>query len=125
MSFWSNAKINCGLSADPSWRRCVATWAGVSLFLIAVAAYFSYGYYHLDEYYQIIEFTSFKLGKTPAAELAWEYHRLSRPWMQPAIYFVPPGRKPQCTVGIENPFKLGQYFFVRSMVCAAGPWSFR
>ena len=85
MTFWSNVKLNGGLAGDPEWRRCVAKWAAVSLFLISVAAYFSYGFYHLDEYYQILEYTSFKLGKTPAAELAWEYHCQSRPWMQPAI----------------------------------------
>ncbi len=118
MTFWSNVKLNGGFTGDPDWRRCVAKWAAVSLLLISVAAWFSYGFYHLDEYYQILEFTSFKLGKTPAAELAWEYHRQSRPWMQPAIYFGI--AKAAMLVGIESPFKLALLFRAFDGLCCWG-----
>ena len=103
----SNIKRNGGL-ADPEWRRFVARWSGVSLLLIGVAAWFSYGFYHLDEYYQITEFTSYKLGKTPESELAWEYHRQSHPWLQPAIYYV--AAKAAMRLGVENPFTLALIF---------------
>ena len=88
MSLLANFRANSGLDADPEWRRFVWRWAGVSLLLIAVASYFSYGFFQFDEYYQVTEFVSFKLGKTPPDQLAWEYHQQIRPWLQPAVYYA-------------------------------------
>lgn len=55
------------------------------LILYTLAAYFSSGFYHWDEYYQILEFTALKWGKTTAQELPWEFHAKMRPWLQAAI----------------------------------------
>lgn len=114
-TFWSNAKQNCGLADDSQWRRFVAKWALVSLCPILIAAYFSFGFYHLDEHYKIIELTSYKLGKTPEAELLWEYHCQSSPWLQPAIYYGI--AKVAMLVGVENPFKLAYLFRLFDGMC--------
>lgn len=53
--------------------------------LISVAAYFSLGYHHADEHFQILEFAALKLKLTQPADLAWEYHFQMRPAMQPAL----------------------------------------
>lgn len=66
----------------------------VILFCCAIVVYFitaynSDGYYHADEHYQIIEYASMKMHKTPVENLAWEYHRQIRSTIQPTLaYFI-------------------------------------
>lgn len=60
----------------------------LSLFLHLVAAFFSTGYHHYDEHYQIMEWAGFKLGLTPVDHLAWEYPAQIRSWLQPAFAFT-------------------------------------
>jgi hypothetical protein len=45
------------------------------------------GYHNPDEYFQITEFASYKLGITPAANLAWEFNAGIRPALQPAMIY--------------------------------------
>ncbi|NOU46987.1 MAG: hypothetical protein HOO86_08000 [Bacteroidales bacterium] len=64
-----------------------------SVFFIAIifycfTAYYSNGYYHADEHYQIIEFAGAKLGTNTANEQAWEFKAMSRQAIQPAIVYV-------------------------------------
>jgi phosphatidylinositol glycan class B len=59
--------------------------AAASLAVLALQSWHSQGYYHQDEYFQTIEFASYKLGTTPAADLAWEFPARIRPFFQPAI----------------------------------------
>ncbi len=112
MSLLANLRTNSGLGADPEWRRFVLRWAGISLLLIAVASYFSYGFFQFDEYYQITEFVSYKLGKTPPDQLAWEFHQQIRPWLQPAVYYW--AAKACLAIGIDNPFRLAWVFRIMS-----------
>jgi phosphatidylinositol glycan class B len=115
MAFWDNVRRNSGLAGDPAWRKFVVRWSLASLVLIAVACYFSYGMFKLDEYYQVVEFVGYKLGKTPAAELPWEFHDQIRPWLQPAIYYA--AAKGLIGLGVENPFTLTMAFRAISGVC--------
>ncbi len=115
MVFWQNLRTNSGLADDPEWRQFVVRWALVSLALIAVTCYFSYGFFQFDEYYQITEFVSFKLGKTPASELAWEYHQQIRPWLQPGIYYL--AARGMIAMGVDNPFTLSFVFRAISGLC--------
>ena len=51
---------------------------------IALAsAWFNEGFFSYDEHFQILEFAWFKLGRTPAAGLAWEFGARMRPALQP------------------------------------------
>jgi len=59
-----------------------------SLAVLALQSWHSQGYYEQDEYFQTIEFASYKLGTTPAADLAWEFPARIRPFLQPAIDLV-------------------------------------
>jgi len=63
-------------------RWCLAT----SALLFFACAVFSVGQHNPDEYYQIVEFTSAKLGISDPAGLPWEYAEQMRSWLQPAIY---------------------------------------
>ena len=58
----------------------------LALFLFAAEAWRSAGYYNPDEYFQTVEFASYKLGVTAAAELPWEFPARMRPFLQPALY---------------------------------------
>lgn len=58
-----------------------------ALALHLLAAFFSTGFHHFDEHFQIIEFLGLKLSKTSAAHMPWEYRDMVRPWAQPFIYY--------------------------------------
>src|SRR3954466_14998143 len=53
----------------------------------SMTAYFSVGYYHPDEHYQIIEFAGILDGTNTAQDLAWEYKAQIRPSLQPIICY--------------------------------------
>lgn len=72
------------------------------LFVYLITAYFSIGFYHPDEHFQILEFCNYKLGNSPASELPWEFHEKIRPAIQPAILWLL--EKGFYTIGISNPF---------------------
>jgi hypothetical protein len=82
------------------FRLCLA--ASAALFLMA--AVLSDGFLHPDEYYQIIEFASTKLGITDTKDLPWEYPAQMRPWLQPAIFVGL--AKFAAFLGINRPFTL-------------------
>src|SRR5690349_18118984 len=72
------------------------------ILLIGITAWFSIGYHHPDEHYQIWEFAKYKLGESPLADLPWEYHEQMRPGLQPFLAY--------CSIlgarilGITDPF---------------------
>jgi phosphatidylinositol glycan class B len=82
------------------FRFCLA--ASAALFL--ATAVLSEGFLHPDEYFQIVEFASTKLGITDTKDLAWEYPAQMRPWIQPAIFVGL--TKVAAFLGIHRPFTL-------------------
>lgn len=72
------------------------------LVLIVLTGWFSVGYHHPDEHYQVLEFAKFKLGEAPEADLPWEFHEKMRPGLQPFIAFC--GIKFFRFFGLEDPF---------------------
>ena len=60
--------------------------AGILVHLLA--AVFSVGYFQVDEHFQILEFTAFKLGVAEEGDLAWEFHSQIRPAIQPSFAFA-------------------------------------
>ena len=89
---------------DPTWRRSFRLYMGASLLLMLVAAALSDGIYHADEYFQIDEFASHKLGITPAQDLPWEFDAQVRPWLQPAFFYAI--AVPLRALGMEDAFSL-------------------
>ncbi len=54
-----------------------------------ITAYFSVGYFHGDEHYQIIEFSGLKTGTNKPIDMAWEYKAQVRSSVQPVLcYFI-------------------------------------
>lgn len=79
-----------------------------SLLLYAVTAYFSVGFHHPDEHFQILEFSTYKLQNTPPADLPWEFLAQIRPALQPfiAYYFTSFFH----FIGLYNPFIIASVF---------------
>ncbi len=75
-----------GAQSELDWRAFVARWMALSLVFHLIAAWFSLGHHSVDEYFQILEFLSFKRGITPESDLAVEFHEKMRPWLQPFVY---------------------------------------
>jgi phosphatidylinositol glycan class B len=71
------------------------------LFLLC-AAFTSF--HHWDEYFQIVEPASAKLGRTSPANLTWDYQEKMRPWLQPAFYVGL--ARAAAVVGIDRPLTL-------------------
>lgn len=94
--------------ADAEWMRFVRVWAIVSAVILAATAIGSLGYHHVDEQFQILEFLNYKLGKSQASSLAWEFEAQIRPWIQPALYYAI--AKPLIALGMEHPFILAAIF---------------
>jgi phosphatidylinositol glycan class B len=71
---------------NPLRGRFVEAHLLVSLWVITVTAVCSYGYFHEDEYFQVLAFTWAKLGLLDPGHLPWEHAARIRSYMQPAIY---------------------------------------
>lgn len=87
---------------EPIWKKFLIQWMGLSLIFHIITAYFSIGHHSADEYFQILEFLSFKLGKTPAHHLPTEFREHMRPWLQPWMYWCV--TRLWQFLGIYNPF---------------------
>jgi phosphatidylinositol glycan class B len=53
--------------------------------LFLAASWFSIGFRHGDEHYQIFEFAQCYLGKRTASQMPWEYYTMMRPTLQPML----------------------------------------
>ncbi|MCW3122905.1 MAG: hypothetical protein JWQ38_2397 [Flavipsychrobacter sp.] len=77
-------------------------WFSLGLFVQVVAAWFSVGYNHYDEHFQVLEFCNYKLGLSPAAALPWEFSTQCRGALQPFIAYS--FCKALQVFGLYNPF---------------------
>ena len=74
-------------------------WAALPLFV--VTAWFSVGYNHPDEHFQVLEFCFYKLGLVEAKDLPWEFAAQCRTSVHPFLaYCICKGL---FTLGIFNP----------------------
>ncbi|MBC6994505.1 hypothetical protein QWY85_05965 [Neolewinella lacunae] len=70
--------------------------------VLAVACWNSVGFHQGDEHFQLLEFANYRLGNTPAENLAWEYAAQMRPGTQPFLVFVV--LRALGAVGLADPF---------------------
>jgi phosphatidylinositol glycan class B len=85
MKFIATWADHSGLK-DRDWVKFLTQWLLFSLILHLIAGFLSVGFYDMDEHFQIMEFLSYKLGRTPVSHLAPEFLERSRSWMQPTLY---------------------------------------
>lgn len=74
----------------------------LALLVHLLSAWFNRGHFHPDEYFQILEFAGFKLGKTPLQDLPWEFQARIRPALQPALAWL--SAKSLLAAGVSDPF---------------------
>ena len=98
-----------------SIKKSFLFWMGISLVFHLLAAWYSIGYMHYDEHYQILEFAALKLGWTKPQFLAWEYAARIRPALQPG--FVIWLTK---TFHIKDPFSIA---YCCRMIAGVFAWS--
>jgi phosphatidylinositol glycan class B len=56
--------------------------------LIIICAWFSTGHLYPDEHFQILEFCNYKMGKSPADELPWEFQDRMRSGILPGFAYM-------------------------------------
>ena len=105
--------------------KAIVAWMQPRLFVIGLAVYAltawcSEGYHHPDEHFQVLEFAHYKLGRTPAADLPWEFAAQIRPGLQPmlAYGFIRAAE----TLGLSNPFT--QVFLLRLLTGWLCLWAY-
>ncbi|MFM2284735.1 MAG: hypothetical protein RLZZ543_232 [Bacteroidota bacterium] len=83
----------------------------LGLLVFLLTAYFSIGYFHPDEHFQIFEFCNYKLGRSPLSDLPWEYNEHMRPTLQPAMVYAFIQ-----VFGVDDPFRVALVFRLLSAV---------
>lgn len=74
------------------------------LILTIICAWFSLGHHQADEYYQVLEFCNYKLGRFPEQYMPWEFRERMRSTILPLItYGIARGL---LWAGIYNPYTL-------------------
>lgn len=95
-------------------RRSLA----ITLAVTCVTAWFSYAYFNIDEYFQVVEPARFALGQVERWTLPWELDQRMRPWLQPFFYYAI-GRA-LGAAGVRDPFTLGFAFRLVTGLLAVG-----
>ena len=81
----------------------------IGLVVYGLTAWCSEGYHHPDEHFQVLEFANYKIGRTPAADLPWEFAAQIRPGLQPMLTVA--AIRSAEALGIQSPFS--QIFLLR------------
>ncbi len=89
-------------------------WLQIAIIVHLLAAWFSVGHYHDDEYAQILNFAAFKIGADMQSQLMWEFEAGVRSGFQPFIAFVL--SKTTNFTGINSPYILA---FIYRFITAA------
>ena len=79
-------------------------WLITAILLHLLAAWFSVGHYHDNEYAQILNFATSKIGMDMQSELMWEFKTGVRSGFQPFIAYLL--SKVTTFIGIDSPFIL-------------------
>ena len=90
----------------------------IALLVQVVTAWFSVGYFHPDEHFQILEFCNYKLGFSSPNDLPWEYAAQCRSAIQPLIAFT--FSKILLLVGLYNPSTVA--FLLRLLIGVLSWW---
>ena len=98
--------------------RFVRAHLAVTFVVTCVTAWFSYGYFHNDEYFQVIELTRAKLGDVDPRVLPWEHAQKMRPWLQAFLYWLV--ARPLTASGVRDIFALAFVFRLLTGIANVG-----
>ena len=100
-------------------RRVLLT----ALIVHLICVWFSVGFHHPDEHFQLIEFANYKCGRTPLERLPWEFPAKMRPGLQPLMVYIL--LKPYYALGINNPFAFAMLLrFLSACMAMFTAWHF-
>ncbi len=85
-------------------NKTYRNWLLLGLLVQVITAWFSVGYFHPDEHFQILEFYNYKRGLSPVADLPWEFTAQCRTALQPFIVYW--FSRIAELVGVTSPFTL-------------------
>ncbi|NQW43005.1 MAG: hypothetical protein HQ463_06200 [Bacteroidetes bacterium] len=88
-------------------KPLIIVWI-VGIVLHMLSAWFSTGYFHVDEHFQLVEYSNYLIGNVSASELPWEFGATMRPTFQVYIFYW--GIKFFNLFGLHNPFILSAIF---------------
>lgn len=86
------------------------------IFALLVTCFFSIGFWHPDEHYQILEYLNVLQNPEYLSSLSWEYSERMRPWFQPYFYYFIVSFLN--ALKVTNPHHL--VFFLRIITAALG-----
>jgi len=89
-------------------------WFFFAFLIYLVAAWFSVGHYHDDEYYQVLDFAAYKLGLEVQNTVMWEYEEGIRSGLQPFIAYVV--AKGLTVFSVTSPFIWAFYLRLISLI---------
>lgn len=95
--FFQSSEINLG-QEEFAYKK----WLLLSLGVHLLFSFFSSGFYHFDEHFQVTEFLSYKWGWTPESSLPWEFGHRMRSFAQPLFYHL--FLYPLQVLGLKDPF---------------------
>ncbi len=95
-------------------KNSLTFFLAFSVLMHLIAAYYSVGFHHPDEHFQILEFANYKLGNIDSNMLAWEFDAQIRPSLQPIISM---GIIKSCAFFTTSPFT--QAFVLRLIASLA------
>jgi GPI mannosyltransferase 3 len=98
--------------------RALGWLLAASVALSLCAAWFSEGYFHPDEHFQILEFAQWRSGATTSADLPWEFGRCARPALQVAA--VCQLRSMLSVIGGVDPFTEARILRILSALLGLG-----
>jgi GPI mannosyltransferase 3 len=98
-------------------RRCLQAL----LLLLAITAWWSIGFHHNDEHFQILEFADVKLGVVRAEAMPWEFQDRIRSWFQPAVALLVV--RSFHGIGMQDPFLIAATLrLISGLLYAAALW---
>lgn len=74
----------------------------IALIVHLICVWFSVGFHHPDEHFQLVEFANYKCGRTPLEKLPWEFPAKMRPGLQPFMVYLL--LKPYYALGFNDPY---------------------
>ena len=79
----------------------------IGIVIHLLAAWYSSGYFHVDEHFQLIEYANYCIGNIQSSDLPWEFNANMRPTLQVYVfYFIV---KFFGLFGLKNPFILAAF----------------
>lgn len=95
----------------------------IALIAHLICVWFSVGFHHPDEHFQLIEFANYKCGHTPLAKLPWEFPAQMRPGLQPLMVYVL--LKPYYLLGFTDPYAFAMLLrFLSASMAMFTAWHF-